>query len=170
MDRWTAEQRAPKEFGTALQAQTFQRVYPGRHGLKIRAIPTECGRIRSDRLIMRKARIVCQRVYLVVIRMLFSTAVRQVKHLPLSDGSDADFLKIGIQLVPGDLMVLRKTAFLYLPVLESQNRLARQRGGRAHRHYAVGCPRRNCFEALAGAGQVNRAGLSHITLQEQAAA
>ena len=63
MDRWTAEQRAPKEFGTALQAQTFQRVYSGRHGLKIRAIPTECGRIRSDRLIMRKARIVCQRVY-----------------------------------------------------------------------------------------------------------
>ena len=41
MDRWTAEQRAPKEFGTALQAQTFQRVYSGRHGLKIRAIPTE---------------------------------------------------------------------------------------------------------------------------------
>ena len=70
MDRWTAEQRASKEFGTALQAQTFQRVYSGRHGLKIRAIPTECGRIRSDRLIMRKARVVCQRVHFVVIRML----------------------------------------------------------------------------------------------------
>ena len=85
----------PRRNSVLLAGSDFQRVYPGRHGLKIRAIPTECGRIRSDRLIMRKARIVCQRVYLVVIRMLFSTAVRQVKHLPLSDGSDADFLKEG---------------------------------------------------------------------------
>ena len=48
MDRWTAEQRASEEFGTALQAKTFQRVYSGRHGLKIWAIPTERGRIRLD--------------------------------------------------------------------------------------------------------------------------
>ena len=48
MDRWTAEKRAPKEFGTALQTQTFQSVYSGRHGLKIWAIPTERGRIRLD--------------------------------------------------------------------------------------------------------------------------